>query len=101
MTVDQLLATLARRRVTLTLDGDRLKYRAPTGALTADLLEAILKHRQTIITRLATKRNGKPNVKPDCIHVFWEHWVDTPPENGRIRTTCRLCGHFIGYRPAD
>ena len=98
MSVDQLLTALANRQITLTLEGGRLKYRAPAGALTPDLREAISRHRQTIIARFTAPKNGKTNGKTTCIHVFPEKWLDHPPENGKVRTTCRLCGRFLGYR---
>lgn len=101
MTINQLLAMLADRKITLRLEGGRLKYRAPTGALTPDLREAVSQHRPKIIDRLATTRNGKAHGEHACVHIFSQDWVDQPLGDGRIRSTCRLCGRFIGYRPED
>ena len=98
MNVDRLIAMLAERRITLRLDEGSLKYRAPTGALTLDLKEAISRDRLRIIDRLTSSPERKAQNKTSCIHVFPKNWIDQPAENGTIRTTCRLCGRFIGYR---
>lgn len=36
-----------------------------------------------------------------CSHADSRTWVDDPPAEGRIRTCCRICGDFIGYRSAE
>ena len=100
MSMDDLLDELSRRRIGLHLDGDKLRFRAPQGALTAELRTAIAQHRPAIISRLrgANTTNRTASCTRHGVRDFG-NWVDDSPIYGRIRTTCRLCGSFIGFRP--
>ena len=100
MTLDQLLADLTHNQVVLHLEEDRLRYRAPGGALTADVRAAIGEHRTEIVKRLRASGNIEGESRK-CITCDRQYWVDEPPKNGRIRTTCGKCGQFIGYRPEN
>jgi len=93
--VDELFGQLEDRNVHLYLDANLLRYRAPAGALTDQLREGITSHRSEIVTRLAA------SPRPRCTSCELRHWVDAPPKDGRIRTTCGVCGRFIGYRPVN
>jgi len=102
VTIDQLLVALAKRKVTLFLKEDSLRYRAPAGALTAELREAIGGHRPTLIDRLRHEQyGGQPDGPRECVSCDRTNWVDEPAKEGRIRTTCGKCGRFIGYRPEN
>jgi hypothetical protein len=54
MTALALLAELRRRRVELIPEGSALRYRAPQGALTAELREAVARHKPELV-RLLTR----------------------------------------------
>jgi PHP family Zn ribbon phosphoesterase len=99
VSVHGLLANLAKKRITLFLEGERLRYRAPEGALTSELRQAITKNRAAIIEGLRVRQLAKYS-SAKCETCERRFWVDDPPREGRILTTCGRCGRFIGYRPA-
>lgn len=47
------ICELRRRGVELSVEGDGLRYRAPSGALTADLREALVAHKVEVLALLA------------------------------------------------
>ncbi len=101
MTVEALTTTLSSRGVALFLEGDALRFRAPKGALTADLKQQIAAQRGEIVDRLRElAATGADSPAASCRCDF-NSWVDEPPQEGRIRTHCGKCGRFIGYRPEN
>ena len=99
MTLDQLLTELELNQVVLSVDGDRMRYRAPVGALSDDTLTAIAQHRTALVDYFRAKVQPCLQRPEKCITCEQQYWVDEPPKYGRIRTTCSKCGQFIGYRP--
>lgn len=62
MSVEALLSELAERGIELHLEpGGRLRYRGPSGALTADLKEDLQRHKAEVIERLS----GAPIRRPE------------------------------------
>jgi hypothetical protein len=57
--VKALLDELCSRGVVLTASGDKLCYKAPRGALTADLVDRLRKHKAELLRLLA----GPPTVE--------------------------------------
>ena len=102
MSVSELLDELASSGVELSLDGNELRFRDPKGALTDDLRRQIADQRETVIRRLRgqSELDGSP-AGEKCRRCDMRDWVDEPPKDGRIRTHCRRCGRFIGYRPEN
>lgn len=102
MTIDQLMVKLEFRGVSLFLKDNLLRYRAPSGALTAELRQHVSDHRQEIVAQLKRQTTTKPRpFLKKCSHFDMIYWVDQPPIGGGIRTHCGRCGRFIGYRPQD
>ncbi len=100
MIAQALLHQLAERNVELYLDGDRLRFRVPAGALTDDLRLAVAEHRTEIIV-LLRPRDAVAPVRTACVTCDRRDWVDEPAREGQIRTVCGRCGRFIGFRPAE
>ena len=69
MTSGETLAELERLGVVLEPNGDKLRYRAPQGALTPELREAITENKAEIISTL--RRVGDSQPPP----------LDRPPQN--------------------
>jgi hypothetical protein len=97
MTTDELLARLKDKGVKLYLDGGRLCFRAARGVLIGELRDAVIRHREEIIRRLATQSRVMPNARC-CGYCDTRNWADEMVTRGLIRTTCGQCGRFIGYR---
>jgi len=68
-TVREIIDEAVRRGVVLAVEGDRLSWRAPAGAMTPELIESIKGHKAAILAELrepdviARQRYGRP---PDC-----------------------------------
>jgi amino acid adenylation domain-containing protein len=52
MTLIELLSTLRAREIIIWADGERLRYSAPSGTLTADIREELAKHKADLLTFL-------------------------------------------------
>lgn len=90
---NDLLTECEARGIRLALAGDGgLSIDAPQDALTPDLLRRLRAHKPVLLRLLAT-------CPASTLHHMTEHWRDGKPAEGRIRTTCRHCGAFIGFRP--
>jgi hypothetical protein len=120
MTVDALFGQLVSLDVILSVEDGQLVCDAPAAVLTPELRASVTAYRGELIRRLSLgaqepdkpdhsatstveARDEGPSASPisHCpTHIERRQWIDAPPINGRILTTCQLCGGFIGYRPA-
>jgi hypothetical protein len=59
MNAEQILSYVHQKRVVLIPDGDRIKFKAPSGIMTPELAETIRTHRQEILGILNQDREGE------------------------------------------
>ena len=78
MTPTETLDELQRRGVILELNEGRLHYRAPRGVLTAELLEAMQKHKCEILTAIRRYGDGQPPAldRPIADEQELRRWMD-------------------------
>ena len=92
MTATHLMVDLDRLGIRLAAHGDRLRY-WPRSAVTPDLADRMKAHKGELLAVLHSDQ---------CRHIDSECYRDAPAPGrpGWIRTTCRTCDRFIGYRHA-
>ena len=78
MTSSETLTELDRRGVVLEPNGDKLRYRAPQGALTPELREAITENKAEIISTLRRLGDGQapPLDRPSKTEQELRRWMD-------------------------
>jgi hypothetical protein len=55
--------------------------------------------KQSLVAQLEAEVAARERrCRPACKR---EDWRDSQPANGLVRTSCGVCGTFIGYRPVD
>lgn len=103
MNAPLVIETLAAAGVMLYLDGDKLKFLAPRGAYSHELRELVAAHRAAVVEVLRKQTADSSHRQTASHSCSRSDWTDSPALDrpGWIRTTCRECGRFIGYRPAD
>jgi hypothetical protein len=86
MRAQEVLAEAARRQITLSAAGDRLRYRGPKAALTPDFLGALRQRKAEILAALqpAPPPPPRPTATPAS-----QHKHDAP---------CRVCGRLAWWR---
>jgi hypothetical protein len=104
--MNTIITNLAARDVTLTLDGDNIKVRAPAGALTDADRQLIRSHKADLIAALRTvTRASTPTRLPcSCPAICWPccnrpcEMCGKPTGSAFIRR-CSACGNLPDQSP--
>jgi hypothetical protein len=86
LTPGDLLAELSGRGITLEPQGDKIKYRAPVGALTPELKEAVSNHKTALLQLLTAPPADAMSEEPCPACGTRERWLWI---DGRL--LCRVC----------
>ena len=78
MTFNETLAELYRRGVVLEPNGDKLRYRAPRGAMTSELRDAMAENKAEILSTLRRVGDGQsaPLNRPIANEQELRRWMD-------------------------
>ncbi|MCW5967585.1 MAG: hypothetical protein KIT57_03665 [Blastocatellales bacterium] len=98
MTLDTLLDELQERGIELTPAGDRLRYRAPQGALTPELKQAIAERKPELLAILGEKH--APTEKGRC-PVCGEHTVVEVVRERFVHSYCAEPRHYDHWSTTD
>src|SRR5712691_12421871 len=87
MTTVELLHALQARDIRLTVDGDRLTYDAPEGAITAEVLTLLCQHKTALLALLQQDHElATPSAEPSA--------DDAPPLVANAMVMCTPQAHF-------
>ena len=94
MTAETLLATFSTRGIIVTVAGDSIELDAPAGVLTDNDVSTLRERKADVLTTLRSR--CRPHNNPS-------NYIDLPDirRPGWVRTTCKLCNCFVGYRYTD
>jgi hypothetical protein len=95
MTAAETIAVLSKMGVSVAcLSTGRIRLTVPVGDVPSEAVALARDHKAELIDLLT--QSCRAHNKP-------ENYLDSPALNrpGWFRTTCRVCGQFIGYRPIN
>ncbi len=102
----ELLIELRAAGITLAANGERLVIGVRKGQATPDLVDRVRAAKADLLALLSPKPPATALVEATgerCrSHVNPADWHDTTAtERGWVKSVCRKCGVFIGYRPTS
>lgn len=89
MTASELAEELAHRGIVVTANGDKLRYRGPTAAVTSEILDALREHKATLLA--AARGLESPSyVRITCRSCGWDSWEPSAQAAAGLCGACRF-----------